>query len=133
MFYRLLFTSLRCVIQLRNIKGIGKSLLDKIQEILETGSLLKLENFQEDKKTRAMVELCSIWGVGPSTAEELMKKGYYSVQDLRTRGVTENEHGLDDLLTHQQQIGLKHFEAIQERIPRQRVSKLARGMQSLLS
>lgn len=107
--------------QLKSIKGFGKSLLDKIEEILETGSLEKLENFQADPHTISCLDLCNIWGVGRATAENLIVQGYKSVECLRTILDTGGPGALDGILTNQQQIGLKHFDDILARVPRAEV------------
>ena len=92
---------------------MGQSILDKVQEILETGKLQKLENFNADPVFSLRSELAKVWGIGPETANKLIRKGYRSVDDLRKRG-------WDDL-TEQQRVGLKHFDDLQHRIPREEV------------
>ncbi|CAN0476074.1 unnamed protein product, partial [Discosporangium mesarthrocarpum] len=49
-------------------------------------------------KLRALTVLTGIWGVGPSTAKELLAKGFRSIQEVRERG----RH----LLNQRQLIGL---------------------------
>ena len=117
-------------------------MLDKIQEILTTNQLQKLNNFQQDPKVVAVNELAQIWGVGNTKANELMKKGFMSVQDLRHRldssssssssssqsssSSSSNNYrnnGLTGILTRQQQIGLQFYEDFLTRIPRSEVRK----------
>lgn len=88
--------------------GLGKKMLDKIKEILETGRLQKLDNFRREPKIVSLIELNKIWGVGPKTANELFSKGYVSITDIRKRGLHE--------LTVSQRIGLKFVEEFQVRI-----------------
>ena len=52
---------------------------------MSTGSLLKLEHFQQDPKVAAVTELTQVWGIGTKKAEELIKMGYMSIADLRAR------------------------------------------------
>lgn len=103
--------------QLKGVKHIGKSIAEKIQEYLTTGSIKKVE---EVKPLLANVkkptgpdlifqEFQKIWGVGPVKARELYNKGMRSIEDIQ-----KNQH----LLTEQQQIGLKYFQELQESIPR---------------
>lgn len=120
-------------------------MLDKIQEVLETGALQKLDNFQTDPKVTALLELTLIWGVGSTKAEELFKKGFRSIADLRNfhglngftsgndrdksienmdataNNVEEDASPLVGILNRQQRIGLKYYEELLTRIPRTEV------------
>lgn len=102
--------------QLNGLKGVGSSIREKIQEIMETGTLKKLNNFKNDPKIKSLTELSGIWGVGEKTASDLMKKGFKSVQDLRDRGM--------HLLTQQQKVGLRHYEELKIKIPRAEVEEI---------
>ena len=95
---------------------MGQSLLDKIGEILDTGMLRKLENFNADPIFSLRSELAKIWGVGPETANRLVRKGYKSIDDVKTRGWGD--------LTDQQRVGLRHFDDLQHRIPREEVARI---------
>ena len=83
----------------KGIRGVGQSTKDKIIEILTTGKLLKLENFQNDKKVQCIISFANIWGVGSKTAHQLYNKGYRSIEDLRKS---------PDVLTGQQKIGMAY-------------------------
>jgi len=91
------------------IDGIGKKIAKKIDEILATGKLNKLEKFKNDEKLAAAHLISKITGIGPAAAKQLIDKGVRTLDDLRKRS---NE------LTHHQQIGLKYFEELELRIPR---------------
>lgn len=43
---------------------LGKKISKKIDEILETGSLQKLEKMKADPKIQAVNQLCKVSGVG---------------------------------------------------------------------
>lgn len=102
--------------QIRNVRGIGESIREKIDEILRTGSLKKLSYFKNDPKIAAITELAKIWGVGEKTAIKFMKQGFRSVADLRARG--------DSILNPQQKIGLKHYEEFMVKIPRAEIEEI---------
>lgn len=72
--------------QVKSMFGVGTSIRGKIDEILETGTLAKLEAMERDPKLLALISLCDIWGVGIATARKLYSTGYKSVEDLRDRG-----------------------------------------------
>ena len=85
------------VAEVIKLPGVGKSLRDKISEILKTGKLEKLELFKKDVHLSAVVDLGRIWGMGPKGAQNLYNLGYRCVGDVK-------DHGLD-VLTPQQRIG----------------------------
>ena len=62
--------------QLKEIRGIGDSIREKIQEILRTGTLKKLESYQNNTTINLKKMFSKIWGVGPITAHQLVLKGY---------------------------------------------------------
>ena len=92
------------------IKGIGAKIKLKIQEILTTGSLQAAERTKKELKMDIYDALLKVHGVGPVKAKELVAAGIQSIENLR---------GRQDLLNDVQRMGLKYYEAIQERIPRQ--------------
>eukprot|EP01029_Cantina_marsupialis_P026978 TRINITY_DN7400_c0_g1_i2.p1 TRINITY_DN7400_c0_g1~~TRINITY_DN7400_c0_g1_i2.p1 ORF type:complete len:624 (-),score=183.07 TRINITY_DN7400_c0_g1_i2:105-1976(-) len=100
--------------QLTGIKGIGDSMKEKVNEILATGHLTRAENLDAD--TKAKMAFQEIWGVSLKTAEDLIQKGYRSIEDLRARGQHE--------LNHQQKHGLLYYEELQERMPRSEVVEI---------
>ena len=92
--------------QLRGLPNIGKSVLQKIDELIRTGKISVIENSSIGAEKNFM----KIYGVGPSKARELVHKyGIQSIEQLRTRL---------DLLNDKQQIGLRYYEDLLLRIPR---------------
>jgi DNA polymerase/3'-5' exonuclease PolX len=61
---------------LKAIRGIGDSIREKIQEIIQTGTLQKLQAFQSNEAVTLRIAFAKIWGVGPATAHQLVNKGY---------------------------------------------------------
>jgi hypothetical protein len=105
------------VSQVKGVRGIGKSLLDKIDEILETGHLKKLDSFNQNPQVVAVTELCKVHGIGLKTATVLMKKhGFMSVDELEKRGM--------QYLTPPQQIGVKWFREFQIPVPRSETQQI---------
>ncbi|XP_051122021.1 DNA polymerase lambda isoform X2 [Andrographis paniculata] len=104
--------------QVKHLPGIGKSLQDHIQEIVNTGKLSKLEHFEKDEKVRAISLFGEVWGIGPATAMKLYEKGHRTLDDLRN----------EETLTNSQRLGLKYFDDIKTRIQRHE----AQEMESLL-
>ena len=100
----------------QKLPGIGKKIALKIDELLETGGLVKLDKLRADDTVQAVNELCQIHGIGPKKAADLVKEHkIYNLDALRKR---------PELLNHQQKIGLKYFEHINSRIPREQCTKI---------
>ncbi|CAG0879616.1 unnamed protein product, partial [Darwinula stevensoni] len=97
------------------LHGIGPSLADKIWEIVEQGKLRKAEKLSEGEKVRTLELFTSIWGVGATTAELWYGMGLRNLNDVKTKA-----H-----LTHQQQIGLKCFDDLLERMSRAEAGEIA--------
>ncbi len=99
--------------QIKKIKGIGKSILTKIEQFLETGNIKKvyeLKKISEPSEKEKVIEtFLNIWGVGDINAEKLWKEGYRSIEDIRKN---------PSVLNRQQLIGLKYYEDLLKRIPR---------------
>lgn len=91
--------------------GIGKEIRIKIGKILEHGGL----EIDPAARERAMSyeAFQGIYGVGPKKAEELIALGFRTIEDVRA-GLVANPK----LLNRNQQIGLRYYEDINERIPR---------------
>ncbi|KAM9454308.1 DNA polymerase lambda [Clarias gariepinus] len=88
------------------IPGIGKSMADKIMEIMESGHLRKLDNLGES--VSVLETFTNIWGVGAKTAQLWYQQGFRTLEDIRTKAT----------LTHTLRIGLKHYDDFLDRMPR---------------
>ena len=100
--------------QAKKLKGIGKSILEKIQEFLLTGKINKVEEIKPtlDIKTDKdeIIELfTNIWGVGDVKANDLYNKGYRTLKDIQKN---------INVLNRQQQIGFKYYDDLLKKIPR---------------
>ena len=91
--------------QIAHLKGIGKTIMAKLEEFIKTGKL----NAIEKEKANPMYVFTNIYGVGPKKAEALVAKGITTIAQLR-------EH--KDELNEKQKLGLQYYENIEERIPR---------------
>jgi len=99
--------------KLSSIKGLGKSLLDKIQEIIETDTCPAYERIKDFKDPRQT--FMNIHGVGPKNAAGLVKSGFKTIEDLR------NCSNIEGHLNDVQIKGLHHYEDLQLRIPREEI------------
>jgi DNA polymerase beta len=109
---------------LKEVKGIGKSLCEKIMSIVNTGTCNayeKIKNLKDPKK-----DFIEISGVGPKKAKELVDLGFNSIKSLR------QAPNLNKLLNDKQLIGLKYYEDILERIPQKEIDVHNRLLKNVL-
>ena len=59
-----------CASELRGVRGIGDSVRDKVQEIIETGGLRRLAAMENDERLQGVDQLCKVHGVGAVIANE---------------------------------------------------------------
>ena len=91
-----------------NLKGkpnIGPTIMEKLNEYVETGTLKVLER----EKNNPVNILAEVYGIGPKKAKELVEKGVTTIAQLR-------EH--PELLNDVQKMGLRYYEDVLKRIPR---------------
>jgi NAD-dependent DNA ligase/DNA polymerase/3'-5' exonuclease PolX len=104
--------------QLEGKKAIGSTILSKFKKYLETGTLDLLEREKQKpgyELNEVYEEFSNIYGVGPKKAQDLIDKGIKSMDELRDRQ--------DELLNDSQKAGLKYYEDILKRIPRNEIDE----------
>jgi len=99
--------------QVKGIPAIGKTILTKFEEFVETGTIAALEKERNDPANK----LAEIFGIGPKKAKELVESGITTVEQLR-----ENLKLLND----KQKIGLKYYDDILKRIPRNEIVEFSK-------
>ena len=97
--------------QLKGLPGIGPTILEKLNEYVNTGSLKVIER----EKNNPVNILTEVYGIGPKKANELVKEGITSIEILQAK---QNE-----VLTNVQKIGLRYYEDIQKKIPRSEIEQ----------
>uniref|UniRef100_A0A8C5R7E4 DNA polymerase n=1 Tax=Leptobrachium leishanense TaxID=445787 RepID=A0A8C5R7E4_9ANUR len=95
-----------------NIPGIGKKMAEKIEEILDSGHLRKLDHISDS--VAVLEAFSNIWGAGSKTAQSWYQQGFRTLDDIRTKAI----------LTSQQAIGLKYYEDFLDRMPREEAGKI---------
>ena len=101
--------------ELKDIGGIGKGSLERIKEILNTGTLKELGAFIDVKKEKrvAIENLEEIIGVGRAKALEFVEKGITSVEILKEK-IKNKEIEVNDKII----LGLKYYGKYKMNIPR---------------
>lgn len=105
----------------QSLTGVGKKMADKIWEIVESGTLRKLDNVMSDERTVIINLFNDVWGAGPSTAEKWVALGCKTLEDVQ-RLANPN---------HQQQVGLKHFHDFLDRMPREEAAEIERTVKDV--
>lgn len=110
--------------QARQIKGIGKGISDRIDEIITSGTLSELSvnlsvNLGADS-TRKIAELTTVSGIGVVKARELLQKFKLNgVEDLIKRWKAGEIKVGKHELTHHIEVGLRWYHDIKQKIPRE--------------
>lgn len=99
---------------LKGKPGIGVAIIEKLNEYTSTGTLQLLEK----EKNNPLNILSEVYGIGPKKAKELLDYGITTIEMLRKK-----QH---DVLNDKQKIGLKYYNDILQRIPRNEIDEYAR-------
>jgi NAD-dependent DNA ligase len=97
--------------QLKGKPGIGDTIMEKLNEYVKTGTLRILER----EKENPINIIGEIYGIGPKKAKELVDSGITTIAQLREKQ--------DQVLNDTQKIGLKYYEDILKRIPREEIDQ----------
>ena len=96
--------------QLNSVPNIGASILEKLNELVKTGSISLIE----EEKLNPVNIFIDIYGVGPKKAEELVKYHFIkTIAELRDKQLL--------VLNDVQRAGLKYYEDLLQRIPRKEI------------
>ena len=93
---------------LNDIPNIGKTIKEKFKEFLDTGKINALEVLRNNPVNL----FTNVYGIGPKKAKELVSKGITTIAQLK-----EHKEELND----KQLLGLKYYEDILKRIPREEI------------
>lgn len=97
-----------------HLPNVGKRLAEKIEEIVTTDSLRRLEYAQDSPLDRVLATFLKIYDVGTGRANKWISKGYRTLDDLKQKAN----------LTPNQRIGIDHYDDLNTRIPRSEVAAL---------
>ena len=96
--------------QLKGARGIGKTIMAKFKEFMDTGTLRILEK----AKSNPIYLFSKIFGIGPKKAKSLVEKdGIKTLEQLHKKQ--------EEVLNNTQRKGLKYFDDIEKRIPRKEI------------
>lgn len=101
------------------LPNVGQRLADKIEEIVLTDRLQRLETTKSDPADETLRLFLGVYGVGIKQASQWLALGYRTLEDLR-RHVN---------LSENQRLGIEHYDDFATRIPRQEVEAMAEIVQ----
>ena len=118
--YRKAISELRCQPikimtreQAVQLPSIGDRLADKIEEIVWTNKLRRLDSTTLDPTAEVLQLFMGIYQVGYAQASKWIAQGHRTLDDLKQKVE----------LSTNQRIGIDHYEDFQQRIPREQVAK----------
>ncbi|KAA8908452.1 hypothetical protein FN846DRAFT_945182 [Sphaerosporella brunnea] len=95
----------------RKLPNIGERLADKIEEIVQTDSLRRLEYARDEPGDAALKLFLGVYGAGLKHAQQWVAKGHTTLQDLLDK----------EKLSASQRIGVERHADFAQRIPREEV------------
>ena len=102
-----------------NLPNIGKTILEKYEEFLKTGTLEAIEK----ERANPINIFANIYGIGHVKANELVNsKNIKTLDELKEKQNELQENKLP-LLNKKQQIGLKYYNDLLKRIPRTEINE----------
>lgn len=106
---------------IRGVRGVGDAIFKKIDQIIKTGSCPlydKIKNIVDPREV-----FMNVHGIGPKRANELVKMGITSIEELRKK---------KDYLNDKQRIGLQYYEELIQKIPHEEIVKHERHLKTFL-
>lgn len=96
--------------QIKDLKGVGATIVKKMDEYIETGKI----NALEKERNNPIHIFTEIYGIGPKKAKELIEKDKITtIDELKAKK--------DQVLNSTQLLGLQYYEDILKRIPRDEI------------
>ena len=104
--------------QIKDLKGIGKTIIEKFEEYIKTGKIDAIEK----EKNNPLIAFTNVYGIGPKKAKDLISSGITSIEELRKH---------EDKLSSSQKLGLQYYDDINARIPRSEIKKYDTKMKTV--
>ncbi|GAP90792.1 putative DNA polymerase beta [Rosellinia necatrix] len=103
--------------EVARLPGCGPKIVELYRQWKENDCLDDTEEAANDPRMKVILRFHNIWGVGAKTANDFYNRGWRDLDDIVEFGW--------DTITRPQQIGIKYYEELQERIPRAEVEGIA--------
>lgn len=96
------------------LPSVGRRLAQKIEEIVTTDRLQRLEYARMDPRNGVLRLFLGVYGVGTAQAQQWIAQGFRTLEDVRREA----------RLTPNQLVGVEHYEDLNTKIPRREVEAL---------
>ena len=119
--------------EISDIKGIGPKMSSKIDELIQTGKILELEEIRKTKpkkstKQQTLEEFQKVYAIGPANAKKLYEEHeIHSMNQLVKESKKKNS-----ILTHAQKVGIRYMEPLQQRIPRKYIEAVTQRINEII-
>jgi len=121
---------------LKDIKGIGKTTIKKINEIIESGTLTQIKDLNSTvlAKAQELSKLQKITGIGPVKATQLFDLGITLdvLTSINFKKITATHKTILQHLTHHQTLGVKYFSDLESKIPHSEIQKIEKYLLKLI-
>jgi DNA polymerase IV len=104
-------------VEIARLPNCGQRYVELYQEWKETGRIQEVEQIESDERMKSLKEFYEIYDVGEKTARQFYARGWRDLDDIISQGW--------DMLTPNQQVGVKFYDDFQEKIPRDEVERIA--------
>ena len=122
--------TLKNYLELKDIDGIGANTIQRIKEILESGKLSELNDFEDlsIEKEKIIEELEEVIGIGRVMATEFYNQGIKSVKILKQK-IKKKEFVVNEKI----ELGLKYYGVYKKNIPRDEIDEINKLIKKTIS
>ncbi|KAI1172316.1 hypothetical protein F4777DRAFT_520035 [Nemania sp. FL0916] len=103
--------------EVARLPGCGPKIEELYKQWEENGYLADVQEAASLPKMQVLLLFYDIWGVGAKTAHEFYSRGWRDLDDIVENGWNQ--------ISRVQQIGVKYYEELQEKVPRAEVEAIA--------
>jgi len=111
----------------KDLEYIGKGMSEKIDEIAKTGTLQAYNDLKQNKSIDAYHTFIKIWGFGNAMVRQILAKKIYTIAQLKSSIKREEIQ-----LTEGQEIGLKYYKELSQKIPRMKITEITKILKEYL-
>jgi DNA polymerase/3'-5' exonuclease PolX len=109
---------------LRGIPSIGKSTLEKVDQIAATGTHPLYEEVIHDPKYKVLTLFQTVRGIGPARAYAFYKEGHRTIRDLQSVDFSASDPNLA--------ASLQYYDELSRRIPRKEITQFTQYLSKIL-
>jgi DNA polymerase beta len=112
---------------IKDLPFVGKGFCEKIDLISKNGTLNIYENIKKNNRLKSIKLFQKIWGVGPKQAKLIIDNNIFTIKDLKIAVKNKKIN-----LSEQQLIGLKYYNDLNKKIPRDEITYYTKIIKKLI-